>query len=199
MTMTELPPLSPNAAGDPDIESATAAAEAMLVALGVDTSAPHMQRTAERLVQAYAELLTPAPFTATDFDNVGHHRGFVIVQQVPFGAICSHHLLPFVGTATVGYLPGNRLLGLSKLARLVEQAARGLQVQEGLTQHIADELGKVVPDHGGIGVIVRAEHLCMTVRGVRARDTATVTTTWRGGLDADAGLRAEFLTLTGQR
>lgn len=201
MTATQTRAPAPPTAGGVDIAAAVQAAAVMLAALGVDTSGAHARRTAERMVDSYTELLTPAaaPFEATDFDNAGKHHGFVIVRDVPFEAVCAHHLLPFVGTATVGYLPGARLLGLSKLARLVERTARGLQVQEDVTQQVADTLGQVVPDHGGIGVIIDAEHLCMTLRGVKARGAATVTTAWRGGLEHDATLRAEFLGLTGRR
>ncbi|MFY1659404.1 GTP cyclohydrolase I FolE [Micromonospora sp. WMMD1274] len=189
----------PHRLQDRDVAAAIAAAEQMLVSLGVDIQAEHLRRTAERMVLSYGEVLTPAPFEATDFVNDAKHQGFVIVQDVAFAAICAHHLLPFVGSATVGYLPGARLLGLSKLARLVERATRGLQVQENVTQQIADGLQRVVPDHGGIGVIVEAEHLCMTLRGAKARGASTVTSTWLGGLERDATLRSEFLNLAGRR
>ncbi|GAB3160933.1 GTP cyclohydrolase I FolE [Micromonospora sonneratiae] len=182
-----------------DVTAAIAAAEQMLVALGVDTQVEHLRRTAERMVLSYGEVLTPAPFEATGFVNDADHQGFVIVRDVAFAAICAHHLLPFVGSATVGYLPGARLLGLSKLARLVEYATRGLQVQENVTQQIADGLQQVVPDQCGIGVIVEAEHLCITLRGAKARGTSTVTSTWRGALEHDATLRSEFFSLAGRR
>jgi GTP cyclohydrolase I len=113
--------------------------------------------------------------------------------------LCAHHVLPFVGTATVGYRPGSRLLGLSKLARVVAMFACRLQVQEDLTQQIAGWLDDTLPDHRGAGVVVTAQHLCMTVRGAEAHGASTVTTAWRGALAVEAQLRAEFLTLAGER
>ncbi|MEU7961367.1 MULTISPECIES: GTP cyclohydrolase I [Micromonospora] len=199
MTVIETRAPAPVQVVGADVAAAVAAAEQMLVALGVDTQVEHLRRTAERMVLSYGEMLTPTPFEATDFLNEAKHRGFVIVQDVAFAAICAHHLLPFVGSATVGYLPGARLLGLSKLARLVEHATRGVQVQENVTQQIADGLQRVVPDHGGIGVFVEAEHLCMTLRGAKARGASTVTSTWRGALERDATLRSEFLSVAGRR
>jgi GTP cyclohydrolase IA len=109
-------------------------------------------------------------------------------------SVCEHHLLPFVGVAHVGYLPGERILGLSKLARVVELFARRPQVQERLTQQIADWLQDHVAPRG-LGVVVEAEHLCMTVRGVRASGASTVTSALHGQLRADAASRAEFFTL----
>jgi GTP cyclohydrolase I len=110
-------------------------------------------------------------------------------------SVCEHHMLPFVGRAHVGYLPGQRILGLSKLARVVELFARRPQVQERLTTQIADWLQTHL-DPRGVGVVVEAEHLCMTLRGVRSGGTSTTTSTLRGALREDARSRAEFLSLT---
>jgi GTP cyclohydrolase IA len=113
-------------------------------------------------------------------------------------SVCEHHLLPFVGVAHVGYLPGNRILGLSKLARVVEHFARRPQVQERLTRQVADWLD----DHlhpVGVGVVVEAEHTCMTLRGVRATGSQTITSTLLGSLRDDPRFRQEFLALTGRR
>ncbi|MGW3855761.1 GTP cyclohydrolase I [Micromonospora arida] len=198
MTVIETRPSAPVQMARADVAAAVAAAERMLAALGVDTQVEHLRRTAERMVLSYGEVLTPAPFEATDFVNDAKHQGFVIVRDVAFAAICAHHLLPFVGSATVGYLPGARLLGLSKLTRLVEHATRGLQVQENVTQQIANGLQQVVPDNGGMGVIVEAEHLCMTLRGAKARGASTVTSAWRGALERDLSVRSEFLSLAGR-
>jgi GTP cyclohydrolase I len=109
-------------------------------------------------------------------------------------SVCEHHLLPFVGVAHVGYLPGERILGLSKLARVVELFARRPQVQERLTQQVADWLQDQLAPRG-VGVVVAAEHLCMTVRGVRASGADTVTSALHGQLRSDAASRAEFFTL----
>ena len=110
-------------------------------------------------------------------------------------SVCEHHLLPFVGVAHVGYLPGDRILGLSKLARVVELFARRPQVQERLTKQVADWLQTHLHPRG-VGVVIEAEHLCMTLRGVRAAGATTSTSTLRGALREDARSRAEFLALT---
>jgi GTP cyclohydrolase IA len=178
--------------------AAVAAATSLLSILGLASGTEHTTRTAERMVASYRELLSPRPFEATTFPNEQFHRDFVISRSVPFVSLCAHHVLPFVGTATVGYRPGSRLLGLSKLARVVELFACRLQVQEDMTQQVAGWLETTLPDHGGVGVVVTAEHLCMTVRGAEAHGTSTVTTAWRGDLAQDPQLRAEFLTLAGR-
>jgi GTP cyclohydrolase IA len=120
----------------------------------------------------------------------------IIARAIPVQSVCEHHLLPFVGLAHVGYLPGQRILGLSKLARVVELFARRPQVQERLTQQIADWLQDQIAPRG-LGVVVEAEHLCMTVRGVRASGADTVTSALHGQLRSDAATRAEFFTLIG--
>ncbi|HEX8632451.1 MAG TPA: GTP cyclohydrolase I [Catenuloplanes sp.] len=192
---TTVQPASPDYQDRPP---AVRAAQALLVTLGLRADSDHTQRTAERMVASYRELLTPRPFDATTFSNDEQHQDLVLSRGVPFTSLCTHHVLPFVGTATVGYRPGTRLLGLSKLARVVEMFACRLQVQEDMTQQIASWLSLMLEDHGGIGVIVTAEHLCMTVRGVRAHGASTVTTAWRGRLAEDPAARAEFVALAGR-
>jgi GTP cyclohydrolase I len=120
----------------------------------------------------------------------------IIARAIPVHSVCEHHLLPFVGVAHVGYLPGQRILGLSKLARVVELFARRPQVQERLTQQIADWLQDQIAPRG-LAVVVEAEHLCMTVRGVRASGANTVTSALHGQLRSDPASRAEFFTLIG--
>jgi GTP cyclohydrolase I len=116
----------------------------------------------------------------------------VVVRGIPFVSLCRHHLLPFRGTATVGYLPGERLVGLSKLARVVDHHARGLQVQEALTAQIARTLDAALePD--GVGVVVEAEHLCMSMRGVKKPGATTVTSAVRGLFEHDIAARAEAM------
>lgn len=177
---------------------AVCAAHALLTALGVQLSGEHTQLTAERMATSFQELLSPRPFDATTFANGQEHHDVVISRDMPFTSLCAHHVLPFVGTATVGYLPGSRLLGLSKLARVVEMFACRLQVQEDMTQQIASWLADALDDHGGIGVILTAEHLCMNVRGARAHGASTVTVAWRGRLADDPAARAEFVALAGR-
>lgn len=201
MTITEIDDLvrPPASADTVDTPAAVAAAKALLSVLGLDDGAEHTVRTAERMVASYRELLTAKPFEATTFPNEEQHRDLVISRLVPFTSLCAHHVLPFIGTVTVGYRPGTRILGLSKLARVVEMFACRLQVQEDMTQQIAGWLDETLPDHGGVGVVVTAEHLCMTVRGAEAHGASTVTTAWRGDLARDQLLRAEFLTLASGR
>ena len=124
---TPLPAADANA--DADVFAAVAAAESLLSTLGLNGDTEHTLRTAERMVASYRDLLTPKPFEATTFPNDEQHRDLVISRSVPFTSLCAHHVLPFIGTATVGYRPGTRLLGLSKLARVVEMFACRLQVQ----------------------------------------------------------------------
>jgi GTP cyclohydrolase I len=121
----------------------------------------------------------------------------VLVRSIPIQSVCEHHLLPFVGTAHVGYLPGDRILGLSKLARVVEMFAHGPQVQERLTKQIADWLNERLAPRG-VGVVIEAEHLCMTLRGVQAAGARTLTSTLLGTLRDDPRSRAEFLELVGK-
>lgn len=177
---------------------AVRAAHELLTVLGVLGGGDHTRLTAERMVASFQELLSPRPFEATTFANDEQHHDLVLSREVPFTSLCAHHVLPFVGTATVGYLPGSRLLGLSKLARVVEMFACRLQVQENMTQQIASWLATTLGDHEGIGVILTAEHMCMSRRGARAHGTSTVTAAWRGRLAEDPAARAEFVTLAGR-
>jgi GTP cyclohydrolase I len=142
-----------------------------------------------------AELLTPRPFNLTTFPNDEGYDELVLAKSIPFHSLCEHHLLPFTGVAHVGYIPNERILGLSKLARVVEHFARDLQVQERLTQQIADWLlDNVQPK--GVGVVLEAEHLCMSLRGVQATGSRTVTSALHGLVRDDARSRQEFMALT---
>ena len=141
-------------------------------------------------------MLTPRAFTPTTFPNDEGYDELVLARSIPFSSLCEHHLLPFSGVAHVGYLPGERILGLSKLARVVEHLARRLQIQERLTKQTADWLQRELQPKG-VGVVLEAEHLCMTLRGVQAHGTLTVTSSLHGLLREDARSRAEFFALTG--
>jgi len=178
-----------------DLTRAERAAAAFLDALGVPGDTDATAATPRRMAQAYAELLTPRSFALTTFPNDENYDELVLASGIPVQSVCEHHMLPFVGTAHVGYLPGERILGLSKLARLVELFARRPQVQERLTTQVADWLQTHLQPRG-VGVVVEAEHLCMTLRGVRSGNTTTTTSTLRGALREDARSRAEFLALT---
>jgi GTP cyclohydrolase I len=179
-----------------DIAAAAAAAADFLTALGLDLGHDSLRDTPSRMARAYAELLTPREFKLTTFDNDDGYDELVIARSIPIRSMCEHHLLPFIGVAHVGYLPGSRILGLSKLARVVEMFAHGAQVQERLTKQIADWLIEELRPHG-VGVVIEAEHLCMTLRGVQAMGSRTTTSTLLGTLRNDARSRAEFLAIAG--
>jgi len=181
-----------------DLPAAERAARDLLVALGVDLAGESLRDTPRRMAGMYAELLSPASFSATTFPNDGGYDELVVATGIPFRSLCEHHLLPFVGVAHVGYLPGERIIGLSKLARVVDQFARSLQVQERLTTQVAGWLD----DHlapKGVGVVLEAEHLCMSLRGVQKPGARTVTSALHGRLRDDPRTRQEFLALTGGR
>jgi GTP cyclohydrolase IA len=179
-----------------DLDAAAQAVTDLLVALGHDPATEDLAETPQRVARAYAELLAPRTFDATTFPNDGGYDQLVLARDIPFQSLCQHHLLPFHGVAHVGYLPGGRILGLSKLARVVELFARRLQLQERLTQQVADWLDEQLAPRG-VGVVLEAEHLCMSQRGVRAQGSRTVTSALRGQLRDDARTRQEFFALTG--
>ena len=179
-----------------DRHAAERAVADLLVALGRDPTGEHLAETPRRVAAALAELLTPRPFRATTFANDEGYDELVLARDVPFSSLCQHHLLPFSGVAHVGYLPGERIVGLSKLARVVEHFSRDLQVQERLTEQVADWLEDELQPKG-VGVVLEAEHLCMSLRGVRASGSRTVTSALRGILRTDARSRTELFALTG--
>jgi GTP cyclohydrolase IA len=180
-----------------DLVAAEQAAEAFLSALGLSLDSESLRATPGRMARAYAEMFAPRPFELTTFPNDEGYDELVLARAIPVQSVCEHHLLPFVGVAHVGYLPGERILGLSKLARVVEMFARRPQVQERLTKQVADWLQTNLAPRG-VGVVVEAEHLCMTMRGVRAAGASTVTSAVHGLLRDDARSRAEFFALTTQ-
>jgi GTP cyclohydrolase I len=178
-----------------DLGAAEKAAGDFLRALGISLDSESLQGTPGRMARAYAELFTPRPFDLTTFPNDEGYDELVLVRDIPVRSVCEHHLLPFVGVAHVGYLPGERILGLSKLARIVEHFACRPQVQERLTKQVADWLsGQLQPK--GVGVVIEAEHMCMTLRGVQSTGSTTVTSTLLGTLREDARSRSEFFALT---
>jgi GTP cyclohydrolase IA len=177
-----------------DLPAAERAVTDLLRALGRDPADPHLADTPRRVADSYAELLAPRQFELTTFPNDEGYNELVLARDIPVQSLCEHHLLPFHGVAHIGYLPGDRILGLSKLARVLELFARELQVQERLTQQVADWLLEHLAP-GGVGVVIEAEHLCMTLRGVRATGSRTVTSALHGLLRDDARSRAEFFSL----
>jgi GTP cyclohydrolase IA len=179
-----------------DLAAAQRAAADFLAALGVDLHGEGLEETPARMARAYAELLDAQPFQLTTFPNDEGYDELVLARAIPFRTVCEHHLLPFSGVAHVGYLPGERILGLSKLARLVEYFAARPQTQERLTKQVADTLAELLEPLGA-GVVLEAEHSCMTLRGVRALGATTVTSALVGLLRTDARSRAEFFALAG--
>lgn len=179
-----------------DLVAAELAAERFLAALGIELDGDGLRETPARMARAYAELFAPRPVQMTTFPNEEGYDELVVAREIPFRTVCEHHLLPFSGVAHVGYLPGDRLAGLSKLARVVEHYAARPQVQERLTRQVADRLTADLRPRG-VGVVLRAEHACMSLRGVRAIGATTVTSTLLGTLRDDPRSRAEFFALAG--
>jgi len=178
-----------------NLPAAERAVRDLLFALGRDPSSPHLADTPRRVAESLTEMLTPREFDLTTFPNDENYDELVLARSIPVQSLCEHHMLPFTGVAHVGYLPGERILGLSKLARVVELFARDLQVQERLTVQVANWL----QDHlapKGVGVVIEAEHMCMSMRGVQARGSRTITSAVHGALREDARSRQEFFALT---
>jgi len=180
-----------------DPERAERAVRELLEALGVDPAAEGLVDTPRRVVDAYCELLVPVPFRPTTFAAEGSDQ-LVVVSGITFGSLCEHHLLPFSGVAHVGYVPGERIIGLSKLARLVTFCAAGLQVQERVTTRIVDRLVEVLAPRG-VGVVVEATHACMSLRGACQPGATTRTSALRGVLRDDRAFAQEFLAQTVDR
>jgi GTP cyclohydrolase IA len=173
-----------------DLDAAERAAADLLKALGIETDSESLRQTPRRMAKAYADLFTAEDFDLTTFPNDEQYDELVLVRDIPLRSVCEHHLLPFVGVAHVGYLPGDRILGLSKLARTVAHFASRPQVQERLTAQVAGWLN----DH----LTPKAEHTCMTLRGAQAVGSRTVTSTLLGTLRTDHRSRQEFFALTGR-
>jgi GTP cyclohydrolase I len=181
-----------------DPQAAERAAADLLTALGVDLEDPVVADTPRRMAHALLEMTTPRDFEMTTFPNEGTHGELVVVEDIPVRSLCEHHMLPFTGVAHVGYLPGDRILGLSKFARLVDLHARRPQTQERLTRRIADSLDDELAPYG-VGVVVDAEHTCLSLRGARTAGVRTHTTALSGRLRDDPQLRSEFLAVARKR
>jgi GTP cyclohydrolase I len=183
----------------PDRAGLERATRLFLAAIGERSLIRDMRKTPRRVAAAWAgEILSgyavdPARVLGTAFTS--RDRGMVVVRDIPFVSVCVHHLLPFHGTAHVAYLPAGRIVGLSKLARLVHALARRLQLQERLTRQVAATLDAALAPRG-TACRIEAEHLCMTMRGARTRGTRVVTTAYTGAFERFAVLRAEFLRLS---
>lgn len=185
--------------GDVDLERIEAAVREILIAIGEDPDREGLRDTPDRVARMYAEVFSGLTTDLGDELEVTFpedHREMVVLRDIPFASFCEHHLLPFTGVAHVGYIPNGQVIGLSKLARLVEHYARRPQIQERLTSEIADRLMESLePD--GVAVLVESTHTCMTVRGVQKLGATMVTSAVRGGFLRRPETRAEFFALIG--
>jgi GTP cyclohydrolase I len=192
----------PEAADDPTAAALAALVRSELALLGEDPDRNGLLRTPARVASALRWLTRGYAMNAAEevggavFDEA--HRNMVLVRDIAFYSLCEHHMLPFVGLAHVAYIPDGRIVGLSKLPRIVEMFARRLQVQERLTDQIASALEEVLRP-AGVGVVIEAEHMCMAMRGVEKQGTRTITSALRGNFRDDARTRDELLLLVHQR
>ena len=186
--------VSPNGTPPTDRERIAAAIREILIAIGEDPDRDGLVKTPARVARMYEELFAglsgePDEYLETTFEHA--HDEMIVVRDIPFYSICEHHLLPFFGRAAVGYIPNERIVGLSKLARVVEHLARRPQVQERLTCQVADHIEQVL-DPVGVAVTIEAEHTCMTMRGVKKPGSQMVTSVTRGAFRNNPATRAEF-------
>jgi len=179
-----------------DPQSAAEVAQQLFYALWGDRfnwEDEHRKDTAKRFVNMIMELTTPTPFEFTTFDTRSDEM--VVVSGIEFTSLCAHHIVPFIGKAHVAYIPNGRLVGLSKIPRLIQNMDKDLTVQEELTTNIANALASHLNPRG-VAVVLEAEHLCMSLRGIKAQDVVTRTSCMLGAFRENDNLaRAEFLSL----
>ncbi len=190
-----------NGRGRIDHEKIADAVRQILSAVGEDPDREGLRETPDRVARMYAELLgglhkDPAVHLKKFFTQ--KYDEMVVVKEIRFSSMCEHHMLPFTGTIHIGYLPNGRIVGLSKLARVVDEVSQRLQVQERMTEEIADLLMTEL-DAKGVAVVVEAAHMCMIIRGIKKPASACVTSAMRGAFRNLQPTRAEFLSLIRQR
>ena len=178
-------------------EAAEAAVKTLLLWAGDDPEREGLRDTPKRVVKAYSDWFSgyasdPGEYLRRTFEEVDGYDEMVMLRDIPFESFCEHHMAPIIGRAHVGYLPTDRVVGISKLARVVDGFARRFQVQEKLTSQIAGCINEVLQPRG-VGVVVDAVHQCMTTRGVHKRGVSMVTSKMLGTFRADPATRAEFL------
>jgi GTP cyclohydrolase I len=169
----------------------------IIQAVGEDPNREGLIETPRRVADMYAEVFSGLRQDPADVLRVGFeegHQELVLVKDIPFYSMCEHHFLPFHGVAHVGYIPNGRVVGLSKLARALEILARRPQLQERLTSQLADVIMSTL-EPAGVAVVVNAEHLCLSMRGIRKPGSETVTSAMRGIFRREAATRAEFMSL----
>ena len=184
------------APGDPfeaNSERATEHFEMFLKYMGQNVSREGLQETPRRYVKFMTEFLNPEPFNMTTFDAEGTDE-MIIVKNIPFYSLCEHHLAPFFGTASIAYIPNDKIVGLSKLPRTLDMFARRLQNQERITSQVAEYLQEQL-NPKGVAVAIQAQHLCVAMRGIKKHDTHTVTSKMLGVFKTQLNTRNEFLTL----
>jgi GTP cyclohydrolase I len=183
----------------PSREAAEEAVRTLIAWAGDDPNRYGLRDTPSRVVSAYEEFFVgygqrPADVLDRTFEDLGQYDDIVVVRDIPFYSHCEHHMVPFIGRTHLAYYPTERVVGLSKLARIVELYARRLQTQERLTGDIVGAVDEVLKPRG-VAALIEAEHLCMTLRGVRAHGTRTVTTQFTGAFRDDANQQLRFMTL----
>ena len=161
--------------------------------LGEDTEREGLKETPKRYIKFLLQFLEPKEFKFTSFDAEGTDE-MIIQTNIPFYSLCEHHVAPFFGVANVAYIPGKKIVGLSKLARTVDLYSNKLQNQERITKQIAERLEKEL-NPKGVAVTMKAQHLCMCMRGVKKPDTWTITSKMLGVFKTDLNCRNEFLNL----
>jgi GTP cyclohydrolase I len=183
----------------PTREEAEAAVETLLRWIGDDPSREGLIDTPSRVATAYSELFagysqSPEEVLGRTFEEVAGYDEIVLIKDIKFFSHCEHHLVPIIGKAHIGYLPDRRVVGLSKIARVVDMYARRLQTQEAMTAQIADAIETYLRPLG-VGVVVEAEHMCMAMRGIRLQGSTTLTTTFRGSFKNDVNKQVRFMTM----
>ena len=183
----------------PTEEEARAAVRTLIAWAGDDPNREGLHDTPERVIKAYAELYSgytqePSGILSTTFKDVGGYQDMVLVRDIPFYSHCEHHMVPFMGQAHIAYYPVDGVVGLSKLARLVDMYARRLQTQETMTAQICDALERFLGSRG-VAVMLEAEHMCMSMRGVQKVGASTMTSRFTGVFQEDAVEREKFLNL----
>ena len=187
------------AAGRPSREEAEAAVRTLIAWAGDDPTRPGVISTPARVVDAYGELFAgyredPAKYLEKVFEETAGYDDLVLVRAIPFASHCEHHMLPVRGLAHVAYYPNKGVVGLSKIARVVDAFARRLQTQERLTAQVADALQTAL-EPKGVAVLIDAEHMCMTMRGVQKPGASTVTMRFTGVFESDPAEQARFISL----
>lgn len=187
----------------PTREEAEAAVRTLLRWAGDDPEREGLRGTPDRVVRAYEEWFAgyaqdPTEILQRTFEEVEGYDEMVVLRDIRFESYCEHHVAPIIGTAHVGYLPDHRVVGISKLARIVEAYAKRLQIQEKMTAQIANAIDEVLQPKG-VGVVIEAAHQCMTTRGVHKPGVDMVTSTMLGAMRENASTRREFLAMIGHR